>query len=328
VFLRPPRGPIERLETEPATIGFMPRILVLATLPHRRPKLHRIDRINGRFSLRMEASRSVGLPYGTYPRLVLAYLTTEALRTKSPEIHLGRTPNDFIRLLGLTPISGPRGTSKRLQEQLRRLRFTRLTWHTSIGLHPTDSGTGFVAADRPSLLKLARQRLSRHQVWSPRILLGQEVFEEITRSAVPVDLRAIHQLKGSPFAFDLYVWLTYRMSYLRKPTVVPWKGLKEQFGSGYARPRDFRRKALAHLAKVLRVYPKLRLGQSDTGLILYPSPPHVARRPLRSPQHSLSQATTASAGSGSLSYGTVLDQAEVSPDSKPSARIRSAKRSK
>ena len=290
MFLRPPQGLKECLEVESATIAFMPRILVLATLPHRRPKLHRIDRINGRFSLRMEAPRSVGLPYGSYPRLVLAYLTTETLRTKSPEIHLGQTPNDFIRSLGLTPISGPRGTSQRLQEQLRRLRFTRLTWQTSVGLHPNSSGEGFLASDRPSWLGLARQCLSKRRVWTPRILLGQEVFKEITRSAVPVDLRAIHQLKGSPFAIDLYVWLTYRMSYLRKPTVIPWEGIQEQFGSGYARPRDFRRKALAHLAKVLRVYPKLRLGQSDTGLILYPSPPHVQRRLQRSPELSSPQA--------------------------------------
>ena len=66
-------------------------------------------------------------------------------------------------------------------------------------------------------------------------------FEEITRSAVPVDLRAIRHLQRSPLAIDLYVWLTYRMSYLRTPTVVPWEGLQGQFGADYGRPRDFRR---------------------------------------------------------------------------------------
>jgi len=190
----------------------------------------------------------------------------------------------------LTPISGARGTSRRLQEQLRRLRFTRVTWRSSIGLHPTDSGQGFVAADRPSLLGLARECLSRRQVWHPRILLGQDFFEEITRSAVPIDLQAIHQLKGSPFAIDLYVWLTYRMSYLRKPTVIPWEGLQGQFGADYAQLRDFRRKALERLAEVLYVYPTVRLGQNDTGLVLYPSPPHIQRRAQRSPQRPSAQA--------------------------------------
>ena len=107
---RSPRAQSEHLQNGATTIGFMPRILVLTTLPHSRPTTHRFERINGRYSLRLEARRSVGLPYGLYPRLILTYLTTQALRTKSPEIDLGRTPNDFARKLGLTPISGPRGT--------------------------------------------------------------------------------------------------------------------------------------------------------------------------------------------------------------------------
>jgi hypothetical protein len=48
-------------------LGFMPRILVLTTLPHSRPKKNRFERTNGRYSLRLEARRSIGLPYGVYP---------------------------------------------------------------------------------------------------------------------------------------------------------------------------------------------------------------------------------------------------------------------
>jgi len=111
--------------------------------------------------------------------------------------------------------------------------------------------------------------------------LGRDFFEEITRSAVPIDLRALHLLKASPLAIDLYVWLTYRMSYLRKPTVVPWEGLQTQFGADYSRPRDFRLKAMTRHKDVLRVYPAVRIGQTGAGLRLYPSPPHVQARPDR-----------------------------------------------
>ncbi len=76
---------------------------------------------------------------------------------------------------------------------------------------------------------------------------------------------------------DLYVWLTYRMSYLRKPTLVPWQGLQNQFGSDYSRLRDFQSHAVSQLEKVIRVYPTVRVSQTDTGLRLYPSPPHVER---------------------------------------------------
>ena len=59
-------------------LGFMPRILVLTTLRHRRPKSHRFERVNGRHTLRMPAPRRVGLPYGSYPRLLSFYLATAA----------------------------------------------------------------------------------------------------------------------------------------------------------------------------------------------------------------------------------------------------------
>jgi hypothetical protein len=106
-------------------------------------------------------------------------------------------------------------------------------------------------------------------------MLHEDFFAEITSSAVPVDLRAVHQLKSSPLALDLYTWLTYRMSYLRRPTLVPWRGLQAQLGADYARPRDFRRMALARLGDVVDAYPELRIRGQTEGLRLYPSPPHV-----------------------------------------------------
>jgi len=229
----------------------------------------------------MSAPRNIGLPYGSYPRLLLAYLTIQAVRTKSPKIDLGATPNDLARKLGLSTTSGPRGTARRLEDQLNRLLGMRLDWQTSMGLAPSSSGSAFVTAGGAAWFKPLRRLLPGQPTWRSHIELGQHFFQEITRSAVPVDLRAIRQLRRSPLAIDLYVWLTYRMSYLRKPTVVPWEGLENQFGSDYTRPRDFRRKVLAHLTNVLRIYPAVRTGQDDVGLHLYPSPPHVQARPHR-----------------------------------------------
>ena len=102
------------------TLGFMPRMLVLTTLLHSRPESHRFERVKGRRSLRMSAPRRVGLPHGSYPRLLLANLTTEAVRTRRPEIELGPGPDDLARRLRLSTISGPRSTAQRLQERLRR----------------------------------------------------------------------------------------------------------------------------------------------------------------------------------------------------------------
>ena len=75
----------------PEALAFLPRLFVLTTLPHRRPQGHRFERVNGWQSLRIEAPRRVGLPYGVYPRLLLMFLATEAVRKRSREIHLGAT---------------------------------------------------------------------------------------------------------------------------------------------------------------------------------------------------------------------------------------------
>ena len=98
--------------------------------------------------------------------------------------------------------------------------------------------------------------------------------------AVPIDLRALKALKSSPLALDIYSWLTYRMSYLRKPCLIPWEALKAQFGAAYGRPRDFKRKFLRHLRDVLHVYPGARLCERPAGLFLQPSRTHLPRRSL------------------------------------------------
>ncbi len=268
-------GGLSKSAHESRALGFMPRILVLTTLPHRRPTTHRFERINGRYSLRLEARRSIGLPYGVYPRLILIYLTTQAVCTKSPEIDLGQTPNDLARRLGLTPISGPRGTSKRLHDQLHRLVSTRFTWRYCKDFRTQESGRGLITSSDPTLELLKACFHRRRPTWNPELVLSRQFFQEITRSAVPVDLRAIELLKGSPLAIDIYIWLTYRMSYLRRPCLIQWKALENQFGASYSRSRDFRRSFSAHLHEVVGVYPAVRLQQTDTGLLLYPSPSHV-----------------------------------------------------
>lgn len=108
--------------------------------------------------------------------------------------------------------------------------------------------------------------------------MSAEFYDELVAHAVPIDLRALKALKGSPLALDIYSWLTYRMSYLRRPCLIPWEGLRIQFGADYGRLRDFKRKFLAHLGDVLRVYPAVRLSELPAGLLLRPSPTHLPRQ--------------------------------------------------
>lgn len=258
-------------------LGFMARIFVQATLPHSRPKTHEFERVNGRYSLHLVAPPAIGLPFGSYPRLVLAWLTTEAVRKKSPEIQLGPTFSDFMYRLGLTPVTGKRGTVPRLRDQLHRLFSTTIRWTYTDEVAGRASGRGYVIAGEHNLW-WSPQDPQRQPLWRSRVVLGHEFFDEIATSAVPVDLRALRLLKRSPLALDIYVSLTYRMSYLHRPCMIPWAALRDQFGVDYARVRDFRRRFVTQLAAVLCIYPAARVSETDEGLLVYPSLPHVPVR--------------------------------------------------
>ena len=72
-------------------MGFMGRTMALCSLPRSNPGNRlQYKRQNGPFTLYMTASGGNKLPFGNLPRLLLAWVSTEAVRTQSREISLGR----------------------------------------------------------------------------------------------------------------------------------------------------------------------------------------------------------------------------------------------
>lgn len=103
-------------------LGFMARALVTATMPYKDPKADVFKRVNGDFSLRIVAGYEGGIPYGIYPRLLMSWVTTEAVRTRSPVIELGDSLSMFLRdVLDIQRGGGKRGSSTRVAEQMKRL---------------------------------------------------------------------------------------------------------------------------------------------------------------------------------------------------------------
>jgi hypothetical protein len=113
-------------------------------------------------------------------------------------------------------------------------------------------------------------------LWGSTIVLYEKFFTEVVTNPVPVDLAVLRQLRRSPLALDVYAWITWRMSFLRKSTPIPWEHLSDQFGSNYARPLDFRKNFRKALVEVLRHYPA-NVEPGAAGIVLKPSPPSIAR---------------------------------------------------
>jgi hypothetical protein len=258
-------------------VGFLARALVQATLPHSDPEQNEFVRRNGHFTLSILSPKDVGLPFGRHPRLVLAYLNTEAVRRKTRHIELDHHFSRFCSSLGIAPTTGPRGSMPALREQMQRLFAStfRCVFHDeSQGRH---AGDGFLIAEKRELWWDPRPGKGE-AAWGSHVLLSDRFFREATEAPVPLDLRVLRALR-SPFEIDIYVWLTWHFFRLHKPVTIPWASLALQFGSGYANPRHFKKRFLGYLRSVIDYYQEVRLESQTPGLLLRPSPTHVRRQP-------------------------------------------------
>lgn len=268
---------------EAGALGYMARVLVQATMPHSAKAGNEFSRTNGNLHVSILSPSEVGLPYGSYPRLLLAWLTTEAVRTKSSTLHLGESLSEFMRKLGLLPTGGRWGTIPRLRNQADRLFKSYVTAYETVqeGEHARSRGGNIMVADEWDLWWDPRGAAEQGSLFQSWVKLTDRFYNQIADRPVPIDLRAIGVLKKSPLALDLYAWATYRMSYLSHRTEIPWEALQMQFGADYADTpdgrRNFKKKLIAALCKVSTVYPELRADEGEHGLRLLPSPPHIRR---------------------------------------------------
>ena len=103
-----------------ADLGFMARMMALCSLPRTNPgNRTQYKRVNGPYTLIMSATGVHKLPYGNLPRLILAWVSTEAVRTRSRVLVLGRSLSDFMRQLDI--YAGGGNAHTKLRNQMKRL---------------------------------------------------------------------------------------------------------------------------------------------------------------------------------------------------------------
>ena len=257
--------------------GFMARLLVLCSLPRTNPgNRHQYKRVNGPFKLVMVAGADNKLPFGNLPRLILAWVCTEAVRTRSRVLILGPSLSDFMRSLGVYSSSGEKHT--RLRNQMKRLFGCTVSM-----IYEDERGEARVSslvADHAEFWWNERKPDER-SLWNSKIELGEKFFNEITRNPVPLNMNTLNALKRSTLGLDLYLWLVYRTFALRAPLRLTWRLLYSQFGAHPAKASDnntvqaFRYKVLRELKKIKLAWPDLNYSTAKGVLILLPSTPAI-----------------------------------------------------
>ena len=258
-------------------LGFIARMMALCSLPRTNPGDRlQYKRVNGPYKLVMIAGADCKLPYGNLPRLLLAWVSTEAVQTQSREIVLGRSLAEFMRTLGVYSSGGR--VQIRLRNQMRRL----FSAHVQL-VYEDEHGEARVSssvADRTELWWNERKP-DQSSLWDSKIELSEKFFKEIINHPVPIDMNTLTALKRCSLGLDLYLWLTYRTFSLRAPQQLTWRQLYRQFGTDPAKSSDketikfFRRQALRELKKIKLAWPELNYTTAPGVLILHPSTPII-----------------------------------------------------
>ncbi len=266
------------LSVEESEIGFLYSGWAQAALPHKKlsDKAHwqvQTDRVilivqPGMRILPNGTAISIGVPYGSRARLILLYLQTEALKTKSREIKLGRSLHDWLRRLEI-PIGGK--SMRDVRDQAERISRCRMSFQITQG-----SKQGLV---NQSILDTAMfvddGENKQGSLFIETATISEMFYDQLNRHPVPIEEAAVRQIANNSLALDVYCWLSYRLHVLSNPMPISWKALHLQFGRSVSRIDHFKTYFKNTLELALAVYPEAKVDMNGHGVTLYPSAPPV-----------------------------------------------------
>lgn len=246
--------------------------LCLTVLPHREIAAGTVwERQTGYASLLVhplqgQDGRVRGVPFGAKARLILIFLMTEAVRTRSRRVDLGRSMHAWLKAMGVAV----NGTNYRtVADQADRIEHCVLSFHLA--------GQAGQAALRDSIIRGSFRSFSDAE--DHTVELSEGFYNTIIERPVPLAEGAIRILADTCMPLDLYLWLAYRLHVLERPTKISWQSLHTQFGAGTRELKHFKPRFVRDIKVATAVYPEALVDLTESGVTLHPSPPPIAPRP-------------------------------------------------
>lgn len=269
-------------------VAFLHAVLAQLGLPRSRPldedgePARRFERTAGRVSLLVSAGEAhtgrgwlaESLPYGSKPRLMLADICTEAVRSRSREVDLCESVREYLtKRLGLEWGGGRRGQYTHFRRQAMRLAVCRM----QLGVNYGDRVLNYKGEPIREFNVWVTDGGSQKAFWPGSLKLDQEFFETLMEFGMPLDRRAYMALSRSALAMDAYTWLAHRMHRIDGSVDIAWDALHRDFGQEYKRLRNFKLEFTGALEKAQGVYPQSvdRIHSIDGGIRLYTAKPPV-----------------------------------------------------
>lgn len=212
----------------------------------------------------------VGVPYGSRARLICLYLQSEALKSNSREVELGKSLHAWLRKLDIS-IGGK--SMAAVRDQAERISRCQMSFQIRSG-----GRTGLVNQHILDTAVFVDDDDNQGSLFLETAKLSETFFEQLKKHPVPIEEAAIKAISNNSKAIDIYCWLAFRLHALSAPTQVSWKALHGQFGTSVARLDNFRSFFRSALDLALAVYPDAQVDTHERGLTLNPSRPPVSSK--------------------------------------------------
>lgn len=278
-------------------IGYTSKLFVQALFPYRKTDEEKrvIETAQGRIVVYADG----GLPYGKYPRLIMAYIITRAVENagklkagkidfeQAARIPLGHSMNHFLQAIGIhgRGTGGKKGTLSIVREQLLRLADARVTVKEDDGVRARGKHTQIM--DEWDLWFDARDPNQGSFIES-YIKLTPQFFQHIIEAPIPIDLAVLRQLT-KPRSMDIYIWLTVKQFWLSKNNrdsyLFTWDMMAQSFATKELITaidrRNFRNEIKKAIHDVQAVWPACGIKADLEGVTVTKTSPSVEKKPPR-----------------------------------------------
>lgn len=278
-------------------VGYTSKLFVQALFPYRNPDS------NERKITTAEGTISVyspnGLPFGKYPRLIMAYIITRAVANagrlkegkvdyeEARRIPLGHSMSHFLQAIGVTGrgTGGANGNLSKIREQLLRLASSSITVQSDDGIHARGRNTQILEDWN---LWFDPRDPNQSSFMKSELVLTPQFFKHIAEAPIPIDLNVLREL-NKPRSMDIYIWLTVKQYWLaknnREAYTFTWDMIAANFATKQLHSNDarknFRKEIKKAILELTTAWPNAGITANTDGVTVTRTAPSVQQKPPR-----------------------------------------------
>ena len=278
-------------------VGYTSKLFVQALFPYRKTEGNNRTVETPQGTITILSQR--GVPYGKYPRLIMAYIITRAVANagrlkegkitheEACHIPLGHSMSHFLQAIGITGrgTGGATGNLKNIREQLLRIAGSFITVQSDDGVHARGRNTQIIEDWN---LWFDPRDPNQGSFMESELVLTPQFFKHIAESPIPIDLNVLREL-NKPRAMDLYIWLTVKQYWLaknnRESYTFTWDMIAANFATkaldSTQEMADFRREMKKSIAEISTLWPEAGIEADTDGVTVTRTAPSVQQKPPR-----------------------------------------------